>query len=158
MTELRTVISRVCAALFSFALANAGFAQSLVGTWEGSLTCRDVRTKLVGGPTGPLTISQDASELRVHLEALDYYGIIFPNGGGITFPPDATAGNGFLVACSAHPDGSYNALLPMTWKVNDDGRGSLKISGTYTSYYGHGTCKGSFVRTSTSDPNVSSCP
>jgi len=160
---IRRLLLPAFGALVCLSLATASFAQSLTGTWHGSLVCKDERTKQSGGTTSDLLITQPGgpgtSELRVEQDGQRSYGILFPPGGAVMLPPGTTSGLGFLVACTSHPDASYSAIFPMRWKVDEDGGGSLKLSGTYSSYYGHGSCKGSFQRTSTTDPDVSaSCP
>ena len=160
---IRRLLLPAFGALVCFSLATASFAQSLTGTWHGSLVCKDERTKHTGGTSSDLLITQPGgpgtNDLRVEQDGQRSYGILFPNGGAVTLPPGTTSGLGFLVACTSHPDASYSAIFPMRWKVDEDGGGSLKLSGTYSSYYGHGSCKGSFTRTSTTDPAVSAaCP
>jgi hypothetical protein len=155
-------LSRALAgALLLLPLASASGAQSLVGTWEGSVTCKDERGKSKSVTEGALLVSQEFSggfeRLYSEFEGTGFFGMAFPSDGGNMFGPGVDAGLGFLTVCTSAADGSYTTVWPFRFKLKDDG-GTLELSGSYWSPYGHGSCKGSFRRTSTTDPMIAPCP
>jgi hypothetical protein len=148
--------------LVCLSLASAAAGQGLVGTWEGSILCKDARSKSSSRTDYDLLVSQEYSggfeRLHTELNGEGFFGMVFPKGGAGMLQPDDDAGTGFLTACTSAPDGSYTTAWPFHFKLKGGGGGKLKLSGSYTSPYGHGYCKGKFQRTSTTDPMIGDCP
>lgn len=159
---MRLVRSLAPLALVLVALPAA--AGNLVGTYEGSWSCR---TEDAGGrgrdsePTSILQISQPGgagtSPLRVMIDGVVYAGSIIPSAGDPT-----RRGVGAFVACGTsdtEAGGNFSEIELIRWSVDPgNGRGSIRKAGVFvTNGDGIGACTGSWRRVSTADPGIGAC-
>jgi hypothetical protein len=143
--------------------AFGGVLPTLTGIWTGSVSCKIETAEGKGsfkepgitllisqtGPTGPLIANIDDGSFSF------FSGTLTPSAAS------ANEGTGALIACGtsdATTAGLPNMIQTFHYKVDTDGKGSLKISGAYVQNGSEvGVCKGSFTRTSIMSPKVVSC-
>lgn len=139
-------------------------AGNLIGTWEGSFSCK---TEDANGrstlrePDSTLLISQPnagASPLRLTIDGVQYTGSIVPSA---TNPTEV--GVGAFVACGTSDTeavGAFNEIELIRWKVDaESGTGSISKLGVFVGNgQGIGGCKGKWTRLTTANPNIPACP
>jgi hypothetical protein len=145
-------------------LALPAAAGNLVGTWEGSWSCRteDANGRgrdrqnpsilEISQPGGPGT-----SPLRVSIDGVQYAGSIVPSANDPT-----ERGVGAFVACGTsdtEAGGAFSEIELIRWSVDaGSGRGSIRKAGVFvTNGEGIGACTGSWQRVSTADPGIPAC-
>jgi hypothetical protein len=155
---------RKLAPLALVCLALPSFAGNLVGTYEGSWSCRtedangrgrdrqNPSTLQISQPGGPGT-----SPLRVVIDAVPYTGSIIPDASDPT-----ERGVGAFVACGTSDTeavGAFNEIELIRWSVDPgNGRGSIRKVGVFvTNGDGIGACSGSWQRVSVADPGIPAC-
>lgn len=156
---------RTLAPLALVCLALPAFAGDLVGTWEGSWSCRtedengrgrDRQAQSVlqiSQPGGPGT-----SPLRVLIDGVQYAGSIVPAAS----EPNRR-GVGAFVACGTSDTevlGAFEEIELIRWSVDPgNGRGTIRKAGVFvTNSVGIGVCTGSWQRVTTANPGIPACP
>jgi hypothetical protein len=137
----------------SSALAGASF---LTGTYEGRYSCRidssNGRSSF-NVPNSVLLVTHDGFALRVDIDGVPYSGSIVETS--------ANRGVGAFVACGtsdAESFGQLNEIELIRWRVENNGRGSIRKDGVFVSNgIQIGTCQGEWTRQSTANPNIPAC-
>jgi hypothetical protein len=158
---------RLVRSLAPFVLALVALPASagdLVGTWEGSWSCRtedasgrgrdrqNPSTLQISQPGGPGT-----SPLRVLIDGTQYAGSIVPSASAPT-----SRGVGAFVACGTSDTegaGAFSEIELIRWSVDAaNGNGSIRKAGVFvTNGDAIGACTGSWRRVSTNDPGIGAC-
>lgn len=155
-----STLSLLALALVSAASAAwAGGPPSLVGTWEGSFSCKAQTPEGKSSAKesdSTLQIAQTGNVLRVLLDGDTYSGTIFQSVGA----PNEGAGAWIFCGTSdSTTAAAFNEIETIQFKVDpESGSGSIKKSGVYVLNGSQvGVCKGSWRRVSTEPPVVGTC-
>ena len=159
--RVRTSLVAVAyAALLGAAFPPAVGALDMTGTWEGKQNCKDYDGQKIiehGVPATAL-ISQSGDTMTMGVNNFDHY-----NGHAFTDSKNADKGETVFNACgtddlpvSGVPTGEIVRAKVST--KPSTGKGSFSALSIFENTGALGTCKWSFKRTSTTDPNVPACP
>ena len=151
-------------------VASPALASDLGGTYVGGYTCKGiespegVKVRTTGESTLEITEVEtlgNAIRLNVSID-----GVLFSSRAIDRGAVDSGKGAGGLVRCGTSDsawEGS-TAILHYTFKVNPtSGKGSIRSTGASNSGFGDGvgflsTCRYTWKRVSTDDPDVPPCP
>ena len=148
--------------LASAALAPASHAFDLTGTWVGKWSCQGFDGSKFKSSNGQSTIAITQTDNTIAANVDN--GEFFYNGGAIPDTGDPTTkGEAVLLQCGTDHIAFTTAegeILRAKVKVNPaSGTGSLKgLSIVETQFSEALTCKYSYKRVDTANPNVPGCP
>lgn len=142
--------------------ATQAAAVDLTGTWEGQAKCSGffAGQKVKDTFASPVTITQTGQDLNMEFFGTRYTGAIMDDSTAPT-----KKGQGSFLACSsqAQPLAEYNEIGHIKVIVNPTkGTATFTATSVYSTFFGGPintveTCKYSFQRTSTVNPDVPEC-